>query len=395
MKKFFLFLLFINLIYSCKKNNFLSWNLIETPEVIDIQLKNNSLIKFEISANFKKTGHDNNAKMGFIVSKMTTNPTIDNCDTLIYLSDNQIGFRSQQINWYTNGDIFCRAFILNKIDTTYTSSLKLTWGGGIGNLPIVETIYPSEISFYIAKCGANLISNGGLPISRIGILVSTSNEPTINNSQFLNETSNANQILNLFNNLNHNTLYYARGYAENIAGLAYSDSIFSFQTKRFYQIGEQGPAGGIIFYNKLDNTGNWNFMECYPNEISLTMPWSLNNSSITGLDTELGKGKANTDQILNNIGITGGNYASKYCYQFSYNGYSDWFLPSRDELIKMYQNLFLTGLLDFDVNSKYWSSSEDGYFTQNAWYQKMESSQTNAATEIKSSNLKIRPIRCF
>ncbi|MBM3186626.1 MAG: hypothetical protein FJZ67_10010, partial [Bacteroidetes bacterium] len=115
MKKFFFFLFFISLLYSCKKNNFLSWNLIDTPEVINIQLKNNSLLKFEISANFKKTGYDNNAKMGFIVSKMNTNPTIDNCDTLFYLSDNEIGIRSQQINWYTNGDIFCRAFILNKI----------------------------------------------------------------------------------------------------------------------------------------------------------------------------------------------------------------------------------------------------------------------------------------
>jgi hypothetical protein len=395
MRSFFLVLFLLEILTSCKKKDLLRWNLIDLPEVTGIQLKTNTLTKFEISANFNNIGHDENAKLGFVVSKLNSNPTLRNCDTIVYFSDNKIGIRSLEINWNTSGEIYCRGFISNKIDTSYTDALKLTWIGGIGNLPKVETMLPAEISFYNVKCGANLISNGGLQINRIGVLVSTNNQPTLSNSQFFIETSNANQILNLFNNLNQNTIYYTRGYAENLAGLAYSDSIFAFHTKRYYQIGEQGPAGGVIFYNKLDNIGNWNFMECFPNDVSLNLPWSLNDGGISGLYTDLGKGKSNTEIIVNNLGLAGGNYASKYCYQLSHNGYSDWFLPSRDELIKMYQNLFLAGYLAFDVNSKYWSSSEDGYFTQNAWYQKMESSQTNAATEIKTSTLKIRPIRCF
>jgi hypothetical protein len=46
------------------------------------------------------------------------------------------------------------------------------------------------------------------------------------------------------------------------------------------------------------------------------------------------------------------------------NGYSDWYLPSKDELNKLYLNRASIGGF---VNTGYWSSSETS--TTNAWLQ--------------------------
>jgi hypothetical protein len=49
--------------------------------------------------------------------------------------------------------------------------------------------------------------------------------------------------------------------------------------------------------------------------------------------------------------------------------YADWFLPSRDELKAMYDNLKMSGKGSFDtgpLTAYYWSSSEDS--SSKAWY---------------------------
>ena len=57
--------------------------------------------------------------------------------------------------------------------------------------------------------------------------------------------------------------------------------------------------------------------------------------------------------------------AAQLCTELNFNGFSDWFLPSRDELNLIYENLFKVGLGDFnkeELNSEYgsvyWSSSQ-------------------------------------
>jgi hypothetical protein len=47
------------------------------------------------------------------------------------------------------------------------------------------------------------------------------------------------------------------------------------------------------------------------------------------MGTVIGTGNTNTNLI---VAVQGnGNYAAKICYDLVLNGYSDWFLPSRDE----------------------------------------------------------------
>ena len=56
--------------------------------------------------------------------------------------------------------------------------------------------------------------------------------------------------------------------------------------------------------------------------------------------------------------------AARLCTTLSFNGVSDWFLPSHDELKEMYKALKATGIGDFrDAgmydNCEYWTSTQN------------------------------------
>jgi hypothetical protein len=73
------------------------------------------------------------------------------------------------------------------------------------------------------------------------------------------------------------------------------------------------------------------------------------------------------------------------------DGYDDWFLPSKDELNLMYQNLKQKGLGEFS-SSWYWSSSEDGNY--GAWNQHFSDGSQGYITKDNTS-LSVRAVRAF
>ena len=90
------------------------------------------------------------------------------------------------------------------------------------------------------------------------------------------------------------------------------------------------------------------------NNVSIGTQWYNGTEISTGATaTALGSGKANTSAIVNVQGA--GAYAAKICYDLVLNGYSDWYLPSKDELNKLYLNRVAIGNFADDT---YWSSSE-------------------------------------
>jgi len=82
-----------------------------------------------------------------------------------------------------------------------------------------------------------------------------------------------------------------------------------------------------------------------------------------------------------------------WCNDLIKGGYSDWFLPSRIELIWMYNNLEDQGsdAVGSFVDSFYWSSSE--YDAGNAWGQYF----LNGYQEYydKGSERRVRAVRAF
>ncbi len=75
------------------------------------------------------------------------------------------------------------------------------------------------------------------------------------------------------------------------------------------------------------------------------------------LGSEIGDGEPNTNAIVGALGTD--VYAARYAYDAEINGFTDWFLPSIDELTAVYENLHLAGLGDAASGYSYWSSTDE------------------------------------
>jgi hypothetical protein len=142
--------------------------------------------------------------------------------------------------------------------------------------------------------------------------------------------------------------------------------------------------GGIKFY--VDSTGQHGLIAA-PNDLSIDIKWTSGGPVlINAFGTALGTGQTNTTAIVTAVG--NGSYAAKVCDDYESNGYSDWFLPSRDELNLMYKHKASIG--GFNPDASYWSSSEIDYF--DAWIQ----GPNNPLVVSKvSSPTYVRAIRAF
>ena len=131
-----------------------------------------------------------------------------------------------------------------------------------------------------------------------------------------------------------------------------------------YEIGDIGPAGGIVFY--VTNLGTRG-LEASPIDQGIAI-WGCRNDGFLGADRKaLGAGRPNTEDILagcNPDELERQEIAAELASHYALNGFTDWYLPSEDELDLMLtlkndrvspNALLITGL---DPSALYWSSTE-------------------------------------
>ena len=132
-----------------------------------------------------------------------------------------------------------------------------------------------------------------------------------------------------------------------------TDSL-EWTTGSLYGIGDTGPAGGIIFH--VSDCGKHG-MEVAPEDLGdFFAGWGCEDVE-TGADgTAVGTGAQNTADIL--LGCSEAGIAAELADEYEFNGYTDWFLPSNDELVLVNSNVHQEGLGVFFDQAGYWSSSE-------------------------------------
>jgi hypothetical protein len=158
-----------------------------------------------------------------------------------------------------------------------------------------------------------------------------------------------------------------------------------------YALRDVGPAGGLIFYDKGSYSDGWRYMEVAPADQSTGIQWSNGSDIDTGATaTAIGNGFANTNMIIVAQGVIPTNYAAGLARVSNVGGYSDWFLPSKDELAAMYTNLALAGVGSF-TGDTYWSSSEGGGLY--AWTHRFSDGVQNPNRRF--INYRVRAARSF
>ena len=120
---------------------------------------------------------------------------------------------------------------------------------------------------------------------------------------------------------------------------------------------------------------------------SILAEWGCEGTNIPGAEgMALGTGNQNTIDIVNGCGT---GIAALICDNLVLNSYSDWYLPSKDELNKLYLNkVAIGGFASF----YYWSSSENN--NSSAWSQGLLNG-TQTSAYFKTSALHVRAVRAF
>jgi len=152
--------------------------------------------------------------------------------------------------------------------------------------------------------------------------------------------------------------------------------------------------GGIVFYKNA--SGNHGLVAA-PSDQSAGIPWYNGTFFITNVNATLPfSGDDNTNSIVAQQGD--GNYAAKLCYDLILNGYDDWFLPSKSELVELYNQRVNVGGFE---ETYYWSSTENNndistFNDSLAWYMSFDDSLNGYKNcYYKDYNARVRAIRSF
>jgi hypothetical protein len=157
-----------------------------------------------------------------------------------------------------------------------------------------------------------------------------------------------------------------------------------------YEVGQTGPAGGVVFYV---TDGGLHGLEAAPTDQG-NARYGCFETSIAGADgIAVGTGEQNTADIL--IGCAEPRMAAAVTDTYALGSYTDWFLPSKDELNLMFLNIgqgsTTIGNVGGFVNGRYWSSTEVG--SNIAREQHFNGGSQGSSG--KNSMLSIRAVRAF
>jgi hypothetical protein len=237
--------------------------------------------------------------------------------------------------------------------------------------PLLKTREITNITTTTATSGGDIIGDTS-NIKMCGIYWGTSPDPTFSGNRtevFAVKGSFISTLMELM----RSTLYYVRAYAIIGTETIYGE-VKSFKTLDTF-VGDNYQGGIVAYLFKSGDPGyiegevhglvistyNLETHEKYdPYPLTQSISWDDEVTNVTtgAIGQAIGTGNSNTNAIVSALGL--GNYANvprfyaaKLCYDLVLNGYSDWYLPSIDELA-----VILVNRSELGLNTTYWSSTE-------------------------------------
>ena len=260
----------------------------------------------------------------------------------------------------------------------------------------MKNVFLSVLVFSILLFGCSKSTTDSKPAPVASFTWKTSNTTAPSTVVFTNTSTNASSYIWDFGDGTTSTVispthiyntvgtFTATLTATNSSGS--SSAYDNINTVSPYSIG-QSYGGGIVFY--IDQTGFHGLIAATSDQAP-SIRWN-NGTNLTSasLSTAIGTGNSNTNII---IGFQGaGAYAAKQC-KGVINGYSDWYLPSKDELNLLYNQWSAVGGF---YNAEYWSSSDWGNSSISAAWSQDFTNGTQYGHDKSRVNCRVRAIRSF
>jgi hypothetical protein len=190
------------------------------------------------------------------------------------------------------------------------------------------------------------------------------------------------------------TKYYVKAYITNGTETVYSKEInFTTQPITSLIVGDDYQGGKVAYILQSGDpgyvTGETHGLIAAPSDQSTGIHWYNGSYTTTNANgTNLGDGNTNTGTIVASQGT--GSYAAKLCFDLVLGNYSDWYLPSLDELKKLYANRNLIGGFTTTL-ANYWSSSENNSTDALS----VNFADGNSGNAAKNSTGYVRAVRSF
>ena len=180
----------------------------------------------------------------------------------------------------------------------------------------------------------------------------------------------------------------------------------SCATGGYCRVGDIGPAGGVIFIDTSTASSDGRIYEAAPqnwtgsDDLASVAQFCTGGAAATANITsgsQFGIGWGDTLTANFDAGCSGG--AAQVAADLTLNGYSDWFVPSENEAIRLYTNRDAVGLIQVGSN---WTTGNWGYWTSTENSSSVMRVISNASgwsignvAKNEATKVMLRPVRAF
>lgn len=369
------------------------------PTVITGEIDVHTATSASVSGNVTRMGNRAVTERGICFATHQTPTTED----LKKTAGSGLGSFTCELSGLTKSTTYyVRAYAKNSIGTSYGQQKTVTTPDG---LPTVTINSVTNITANSAVCGGSITNDGGFAVSDKGLVWSTSQYPTLSDNHLSLGSGNS-SFTGSMSNLTISTTYYVRAYAINSQGTAYS-SQKTFTTKNGLPVvttivptragttvtsggnvtnngGYPVTARGICYgltpnpdlsssHNHTNNgSGNGSYSSTF--EMPVAGVYYVRAYATNENGTSYGEQKTIDHPYYDLPTFTYGGRTYRVapgstsiycqsdavvnCRNKTLYGFTDWRLPSKDELYQMY--VYANTIGGFS-NEPYWSSTQHHY----------------------------------